>query len=124
MKDIKFLLGKRIKELRKKQGLTQEKLAGAANIEIASLSNIENGKNYPNHDTLRKIAVALNVKVYELFIFEHFEQSEVLIEEMVNNMKKDENLTREMYKFFTCIKQYKIKILTFSKQKTRIQKRG
>lgn len=104
MTDIRALLGKKIKETRKKQGFTQEKLAYAANIEIASLSNIENGKNYPNHDTLRRIAEALKVKVYELFIFEYFESSNILIEEMVEKMKNDEILTRKMYQFFICVK--------------------
>lgn len=47
MGNIKSLLGKRIKEIRKKRGLTQEKLAELAGIETPSLSNIENGKNYP-----------------------------------------------------------------------------
>lgn len=40
MGNIKNLLGKRIKEIRKRRGLTQEKLAELAGIEIPSLSNI------------------------------------------------------------------------------------
>ena len=44
MDNIKTLLGKRIKELRQKRRYTQEKLAEMANIEIPSLSNIENGE--------------------------------------------------------------------------------
>ena len=44
MGNIKYQLGKRIKELRQKQKFTQEKLAELAGIEIPSLSNIENGK--------------------------------------------------------------------------------
>ncbi len=99
---IKELLGKRIKELRKKQGLTQEKLAEMAKIETPSLSNIENGKNYPNHITLDKIANALNVAPYELFLFEYYNKQDELIDEMVSFMKKDETLTRKMYQFFVC----------------------
>ena len=72
MDNIKTLLGKRIKELRQKRRYTQEKLAEMANIEIPSLSNIENGKNYPNHETLYKLATALNVRPFELFIFEYY----------------------------------------------------
>lgn len=104
MGNIKVLLGKRIKELRKSSNLTQEKLAELAGIEIPSLSNIENGKNYPNHETLEKISIGLNVKPYELFIFEYYKNSAELISEMTTSMQKNEILTRKMYQFFECIK--------------------
>jgi transcriptional regulator with XRE-family HTH domain len=104
MLNIKELLGKRIKELRKKQNLTQEKLAELANIEIPSLSNIENGKNYPNYETLEKISNALNVRAFELFLFEYYKEKEVLIDEMVKTMTQNELLTQQMYKFFLSIK--------------------
>ncbi len=38
--DIKLLLGKRIKELRKQKGLTQEQLAEKMNIDQRNLSKI------------------------------------------------------------------------------------
>ena len=101
---IKELLGKRIKELRKKKGLTQEKLAELAKIETPSLSNIENGKNYPNHETLDKISSALNVSPYELFVFEYYNKPNDLIDEMVQSMKENEALTQKMYQFFVCVR--------------------
>jgi len=104
MNNIKKLLGLRIKEIRKKRGFTQEKLAELAGIEIPSLSNIENGKNYPNHETLDKISNALSVRPYELFIFDYYISPEVLIKEMTEYMEKDEILTQKMYKFFICVK--------------------
>ena len=104
MTNIKNLLGKKIKELRKRKGLTQEKLAEYAKVETPSISNIENGKNYPNHETLEKISKALGVKPYELFIFDYYKPKNELIEEMVNVMKNDEKLTQKMYKFFVSIR--------------------
>ena len=104
MQNIKELLGKRIKELRKRKGFTQEKLAELSKIEIPSLSNIENGKNYPNHETLDKISNALSVQPYELFIFEYYKNSEELIDEMLVAMKNDENLTKKIYQFFICVR--------------------
>lgn len=104
MDNIKTLLGKRIKELRQKRRYTQEKLAEMANIEIPSLSNIENGKNYPNHETLYKLATALNVRPFELFIFEYYQNSAQMLREMVALMEKDDELIRKMYKYFLCIK--------------------
>ena len=104
MYNIKTLLGKRIKELRQKRRYTQEKLAEMANIEIPSLSNIENGKNYPNHETLYKLATALNVRPFELFIFEYYQNSAQMLKEMMALMEKDDELIRKMYKYFLCIK--------------------
>ena len=50
--DIKKLLGKKIKEIRKNKNFTQEKMAELIGIETASLSNIENGKYYPTAENL------------------------------------------------------------------------
>ena len=52
-------LDKNITKLRKQRGITQEQLAEKIGIEIPSLSNIENGKNYPNSETIEKIAKGL-----------------------------------------------------------------
>ena len=102
--NTKELLGLRVKEFRKQKKLTQEKLAEMANIEIPSLSNIENGKNYPNNETLYKLATALNVRPFELFIFEYYQNSAQMLKEMVALMEKDDELIRKMYKYFLCIK--------------------
>lgn len=104
MGNIKNLLGKRIKEIRKNRGFTQEKLAELAGIEIPSLSNIENGKNYPNNETLEKLSDALSVRPYELYMFDYYQPPEQLRKEMLDLMQKDENLTRKMYRYFMCIK--------------------
>lgn len=53
-------LGKAIKVLRKKQGLTQQELATACKLTQATLSQIENGKR-PGSSTLKKISKALDV---------------------------------------------------------------
>lgn len=56
-------IGQRILALRKAQNLTQEDLAGLAQIDRSHLSEIENGyKNITIH-TLKKIADGLQVKV-------------------------------------------------------------
>lgn len=67
--DLKKNLGKRIQELRKNQGITQEKLAEQISIDITSLSKIETGRNYPQPETLEKIALALSVDIEDLFKF-------------------------------------------------------
>lgn len=105
-KDIKKLLGKRIKELRKERNYTQDVLAEKAKIEPASLSNIENGKNYPTAETLAKIASALKVEVYQLYIFDHLKQlsrSEMI--EFINQFLIDnESLVGKIYFFIKSLK--------------------
>lgn len=53
--------GDTIREIRTKKGITQIELAKAANIAVNSLRLYEQGKRYPKHATLRKIADALGV---------------------------------------------------------------
>ena len=103
MANIKEKLGKRIKELRKRKNYTQERLAELAEIENASLSNIENGKNYPNYETLAKISSSLNVKPYELYMFDYYISRDEMIEEVINGMQ-DDDIAQKIYKFFLCVK--------------------
>ena len=70
MNDIKVLLGKRIKELRKIKGISQQQLAEAANIDQRSLSHIECGDTFPSR-ALFELSNALNIELKDLFDFEH-----------------------------------------------------
>ena len=69
MRDIRILLGKRIKTLRHKRGISQQKLAEIAGIDQRSLSHIECGDTFPSRN-LDNIANALNVELSELFEFD------------------------------------------------------
>jgi len=64
---IKAILGKNIKLLRSRKGLTQAVLAEKADISIIFLSSIERGTKYPKADTLARIAKVLEVEAFELF---------------------------------------------------------
>ena len=99
--DNKKLLGKRIKELRKDAGLTQEKLAELIDIETTSLSGIESGRHFPSLPTLEKIAKNLNVELKSLFNFNHLRTIEQMKADIVNNIDKlsDEKISF-IYKFF------------------------
>lgn len=67
----KELIGRRIQELRKKQGLSQERVAEKADISPNYLSRIECGKENPTLDMLIKLASALEIEMWEMFDFEH-----------------------------------------------------
>ena len=102
--DIRKLLGRRIKELRKSKNITQEHLAELVNIDTVSLSNIERGKYYPTAENLNKILVVLEVEPADIFNFQHLASHTDLLEEMLSVMKDNEGLTRLMYKFFKLVK--------------------
>ena len=60
-------LARKVKQLREKLGLSQEKLARLADVSNNTVINIEAGKqDNPTIDTLKKVAKALNVSVEEL----------------------------------------------------------
>lgn len=57
--------GKKLKELRKAKGLTQETLAEKADIDEKHLSRIENGKYFPTYLTLTRLLKALDTSIEE-----------------------------------------------------------
>ena len=61
-------IGARIKYFRTRNGTSQEKLAWGAGINPAFLGELERGKKSPTVKTLEKIACALRINLYELFI--------------------------------------------------------
>lgn len=70
------LFGRRIRELRMKQGMTQEKLAECAGIDLSQLSRMENGHGNPKFETLERIAGALKVRSHELLDFSQHQSEE------------------------------------------------
>lgn len=54
-------LQKRVKDLRIKQGLSQEELADKTGLSLRTIQRIENGESVPRGDTLKRLAVALKV---------------------------------------------------------------
>lgn len=59
-------LGKAIRQLRDKRGMTQEALAHAADVTVGHLSMIERGHSNPTWATVKAIAAALDVSMVEL----------------------------------------------------------
>jgi transcriptional regulator with XRE-family HTH domain len=59
-------LGKAIRQLRDKRGLTQEALAHAAGVTVGHLSMIERGHSNPTWGTVEGISRALGVSISEL----------------------------------------------------------
>jgi transcriptional regulator with XRE-family HTH domain len=68
--DIRRKLGARVQQLRQDQGLSQEELAGRADIHRTYVSGVERGVRNPTVTVLEKIANGLGVALPELVTFE------------------------------------------------------
>jgi len=69
LEDVKKLIGDRIRQLRKEQGLSQEKLGDKAELHYTHVGSIERGEKNWSIDTLIKVAKGLNIEVADLFNF-------------------------------------------------------
>lgn len=105
---LKIKFGKRVKELRKSKGLTQEQIAEMINIEPPNVSKMENGLHFPQPDKIEKIAIALNVGVQELFDFGHIRKKQDLIKYIETTIKSLDTKDLEfVYKFIYNLRLYK-----------------
>ena len=76
------VFGKRIKELRERKKLTQEKLAEKVGLDLQTISRIEAGYYFTSFENLEKLANALDVTMADLFNFGHLKTKEELIKEI------------------------------------------
>lgn len=68
-KEAKYLkaFGKRVAEVRRQRGFTQERLAAEADITPLSIGFIEQGRRWPRIATLHKLADCLGVRIEDFF---------------------------------------------------------
>lgn len=67
-KAIMVAFGKRLQELRRKRNLTQKELAEDMGVDTTTVAFIEGGTRFVHLSTLRKLAIALELKEFdELF---------------------------------------------------------
>lgn len=59
--------GKRIAEVRKSRGVTQQELAESTDMSVVAIAYIETGKRWARLGTLNKIANSLKVNISDLF---------------------------------------------------------
>lgn len=67
MENIKAVLGKNIRNLRKQTGWTQEKLAEKAGISVPFMTQIELARKTASLEVIEDIALALGVSYERLF---------------------------------------------------------
>lgn len=66
---IKEKVGQRIKELRTKEGLSQEEFAFKCDLDRTYITSLERGKRNISLENLEKIAKAFNMTLSEFFNF-------------------------------------------------------
>lgn len=59
--------GKRVSEVRRSRGLTQQELAERVSMSVVAIAYIETGKRWARLGTLNKIAKSLKVDIADLF---------------------------------------------------------
>jgi transcriptional regulator with XRE-family HTH domain len=72
-------LAKRVKELRKRNGITQELLAENSGLSLRTVQRIENGETQPTGDSIKRLSSALNVTPNELIDWQIIEDSKALL---------------------------------------------
>lgn len=65
--DLKQMVGRRVREARKRLGWTQEDLAERIERAVETVSNLERGHTVPTLDTLERVGRALGVPVRDFF---------------------------------------------------------
>ena len=68
-KESKYLrmFGKRLADIRRSRGFTQESLAERASVATLTVAYIEQGRQWPRITTMLKLARSLNIEALELF---------------------------------------------------------
>ena len=68
MASLREIFAHNLKKKRRNSGLSQAKLAEKVNVSTHHIATIETARNYPTLDLVERMANALNIEIYELFI--------------------------------------------------------
>ena len=90
-------LGKRIRAERRKQDLTQEKLAEMANISDSFMGHIERGGRTLSIETLAKLANALNLSIVYIICGEFHYQPDMLPAEILDALNRMSGNQRKVF---------------------------
>ena len=87
---LRDIFARNLRENRRKCGFSQEKLAEKAEISTQYLAMMEIARKFPTSEVLERIAIAMKINVYELFLISHSprEELELLRQDIINEMKQ------------------------------------
>ena len=104
MEDIKLFLGKRIRDLRKQRGLSQEELGWKSDLHYTYIGAVERGEKNCSISTLEKIAKGLEISIKDFFDTPYRETDinklKKEIDNKINSLSPKELITlKEILKF-------------------------
>ena len=85
-------LDEKIKKIRKDNKMSQDDIAEILNVTRQTISNWENGKNYPDIETLVKISDKFNISL------------DILLKENMNMVKEIDKNVKDTKKYKTILK--------------------
>ncbi len=103
---IQQQLGKRIQNLRKIKGFSQESFAEKIGIATNTLSSIETGNAFMTSQTLEKIVEILNITPQELFTFEDKNKEDEMYDNILKKvefLKSDKERLQILYKIINAL---------------------
>jgi transcriptional regulator with XRE-family HTH domain len=68
MTGLREILAHNLRKKRRNHGISQAKLAEMVNVSTHHIATIETARNYPTLDLVERLANALDIEIYELFI--------------------------------------------------------
>lgn len=96
---LKKIFAQNLKQIRKKRGLTQEKLAELVEVAPRHISFLETGRSFPSSDLIERICAVLNIKYVDLFSFEEDLRREEIINRILKTLTRlDDEKLKYMYK--------------------------
>lgn len=66
--DVRVLFGRRVRELRKAKGYSQERFAMVSGLDRSYYGSVERGERNVSLDNIAAIAQALDESIYNLFV--------------------------------------------------------
>jgi transcriptional regulator with XRE-family HTH domain len=91
MDPVAAVFGKRVRALRKSRGLTQEELARLASMDPKHVGAVERGAKTSSFYAVHRLADALKVNYYELFLPEN-RKSEKLEQEITSLIRDQQRI--------------------------------
>ena len=92
----KETIGKKIRQIRKEKGLSQEELSEKIDISPRHMCTIENGNSFPSIETFIKIAEILDININDFFNL---------------NLESSDNLRAEIYNLIQTSTFHELKLI-------------
>ena len=97
--NLKESFAKRLKQIRKSRGMTQEELAELVGVAPRHISFIETARSFPSSELMERLCKALNISCCALFNFDDEFTREELIEKILELIKRtDVKKLKSFYK--------------------------